>query len=245
MFDKHPTKAPAAPKEAVVEVGIAGMRDVAVIAKALEALKTEYDTRLGGIKDGPVLDYFVNTGAKTKSRPDNFRAVEEDGQASVVLRDRTTGLKESEIALCKANRIKTRKVVTVPGTYLFNPEHNTAEMRALITSLLQGKEGIPADLFMWQDEQSATMPEEGAMEALFKTGKADRIRTMIPVLGQIAVTPTLKENELEKHLDRVKTLITDAAVALTKAVAAAIQAKADKAAAKAAGKGKKGVPVAG
>lgn len=194
-----PAKAPKSKKPELETVEVEGMEAVASLKVVIDSLKAIHDSKMAEVKERMVA-YFATTGIKTKKGPANFRGVEGEASASCELRRRavTSPLTEDEITLCAAHNVPVEEVIDTVETYIINPEYlNDPAVMGAVEAALKKAKGIPADLFMKQEEKKKTVVADGCFDALFgsKLTKADA-EAMLGVIGVPAVKATLNSDNI-------------------------------------------------
>lgn len=192
---KTGAKSKKAEKEVVQIDGLEHLAAINALIKSLEGLKKtfESDTKR------QMTAHFVVKGRELKKRPENFKGVDGDAaEASCELRARSSasGLSAAEIEELAKFDIPTEEVVDTVDTYVLNPEYkDDQEVLGRVTKLLEGKKGIPADLFMKQEGRSKTVIAKEAMDIVFQLANAEDTKALLPIVGTLAIKSKLTDEQ--------------------------------------------------
>lgn len=173
---------------------VKGLEDLALVCAARKNFEAVEET-LGGPIKAQLREQFIEAGLAAKKRPDNYRGLERTATASCEFRKRGTNqpLNEAEIAAFERYGIPTEKVVIVPAAFIINPAYiEDKETLAKVSKVLLDA-GIPADLFMRQEEQSKICVPEAALDVLF-TKKPDVVEKMFDSVAVLGIKPKLEED---------------------------------------------------
>lgn len=221
MFDNAKTVKAAKPAKAgkeKVEVETAGLEEYAALDAAIKALTALRDSAGGNIKSA-MLDYYAAEGVRLGTKPDSYTGVEGTARASMELRVKASNiaLSADEVELLTTHNIPTQTVVATVETFIINPDYATdGEMLGKIEKALKSVKGIPADLFMKQEEVSKTVMGEGALNAVFKHD-VDTALDLLGVCGVPAIKAVLATDDVAQALKIVDRVINPAPTKKAKA----------------------------
>jgi len=171
------------------KVQIDGLNTLANIDAVMKALKAMRDTVEVDIKTAQK-DYFVAEAVRTGTRPDNFRGIDGNASASCELRTRGTNspLNPEEVKLCKEYGLPTATETSVQETFIINPEYlgNGALLERVGAAIAKVKD-IPEDFIKKQEAVSKTVVDAKALEVLCATKDANKISTLLGVVGVLAL----------------------------------------------------------
>ena len=203
MFDNAKTvntgtKKKAADKKASNQIaGIKAVASLDIVIKALTALKKTKDAE---VKD-EMATLFIAAGIEAKTRPANFKGVEDNCSASCEMRARasTSPLSEDEIALFTARGIPMETVTDTVESFIINPEYlSDPKVMGAVEAALKKVKGLPEDLFMKQEGKSKVILGEGALEALFAKHDEDTIADMLPITATLAIKPKMDSEDVSE-----------------------------------------------
>ena len=204
------TASAKAKKPATPEIEIDGLEDVAALDAAIKSLTALKKAKEAGVKEGPMTAYFVSTGAAAKARPQNFRGTDGSATASCELRIRssTSPLTDDEEGLMVAKGLPVEEVVEVAATYVINPAYLEDEvLLGKVEAALKKVSGIPQDFIMRQEGKSKKIVGEKALDELFANHSEAAIADLLPLVGVLAIKPTLADDDIMKAMDIVQRVI--------------------------------------
>lgn len=210
MFSNAKTvKAPSSKKKAEkaeVQIdGIANLAAIDAVIKSLQALRTTVEADI----KSEVNVQFLQKGCAAKKRPDNFKGIDTGASSSCELRIRSSAskLSDDEANLLKAEGISTTEVTEVIETYIINPAYkDDGKLLALIETKLKGVKGIPEDFIQFQEGKTKTVVGETALDEVFALD-IKKARTLLPLVGVLALKPKQDEDDLSASLDTVQALL--------------------------------------
>jgi hypothetical protein len=217
MFADAKTLETAKPKskktqqERVVVAGLEALASIDAVIKSLEAIKA---VKMTEVKD-QMAEKFIKDGIDKNDRPENFRGLEGNAEASCELRARSSNspLSDEEIAKYEEHNLPITKIETVVETFVINPEY-LADVKVMssIEAALKKVKGIPDDLFLRQQGVTKTVAGEDAIKMLFAgAATEEEVTEMLPLVGVLAVKPTLASDDLAAAFKIAAAIISPAA----------------------------------
>lgn len=188
------------------EIAIKGLEDLAAIDIAIGSLETIRETLEGSVKD-VMAAHFVKTGEILGRKPENFRGVEGNAEASCELKRRSSRsvLSDDEVELFKKNNIPYETITDVEACFLINPKYTeNAELLEKISNAIMSIEGIPDDLILRQTEKSRHVASDESINAIFKSKTA---KSLLKLATTMALKVTSKKADVVEALDHVKKII--------------------------------------
>lgn len=214
--DTKPAKGKKSEPLALYE--IPGMMDLAAM-ESLKSTAANLVTVAETVVRSAVVGHFIADGIETKARPKNFRGVEPrpknfdgvdkaSGAMQLRMRGEKSPLNEDEVKALTKRKIPTKKVVTVPETFIIDPEHvkNEAYLKIMEEALAPLMESgvLPKHLFKKQEEKSVIIADEGALEALFARYNKPRyvpiVAALLPMISTVAVASKATKNDLGESI---------------------------------------------
>lgn len=182
-------------KSAAPEVNVEGIERLA----ALEALKANLEAQIAIEKNNineKAMTYFVDTGMATKTRPANFKGLENGSEASLQLKDRSSRsyLNDEMIAVLKDHKIPYDRNVSKEETYYINPEYITdSDMMKMVGENLELL-NLPKDFILYQEEEFGNVATKDSVAAVFKLDDEDAVRELLPIVTTQAIKATLSDD---------------------------------------------------
>lgn len=206
MFDSAKPlkeKKPASRKQSAEQVAMKGLAKFAKIDALIKSLEGVKETLDGELKTEAMDHFITEAGGR---RPANFTAIDGQATASVQLKVRSTrsALKPDEVEFLKKAGVPVEVVVTTPKLFGINPKYATDEKMLEKIEKVLTKTGLPEDLFVVQEEVSATVANEKSIEAVF-AGNMDA--DVVRMVTTLAIKPTLEEVAVRELFDEVKQMV--------------------------------------
>lgn len=196
---------PKAKKGSKVEVAVAGLHQLAMVHALFTALETVKTTLETSVKDLGFA-YFQTQMHLTGTKPDSFRGIEGDAQASIELRKRGTNmpLNPAQVEQLRAAGFEPAEVEVVPELFGINPAHaGNEELLEKVSAALAGI--VPEDFIIRQPKQVKYVVSD---ELLAKVCAAKAAPEVVRTCTVLAVKPTLKQVNINGVLDYVRDLLT-------------------------------------
>ena len=190
---------------------IAGLEELASIDAAMKSLKAMKDTVEAEVKMHQKA-HFVEAGLAAGKRPANFKGYEGIAVASCELRARSSAspLSEEEQALLEEHGIPVTKVDTTVETFIINPQYlNDSALLEKVGNVIGKIKDLPADFIMKQEAVSKYIVAEDGLDKLFAlplekgnpdlaaANRANLVSTLIPIVGTLAIKPTIGDKMKE------------------------------------------------
>ncbi|MGI9571377.1 MAG: hypothetical protein ACR2PH_16920 [Desulfobulbia bacterium] len=200
MFDKAkatakkaPAKSKADKKERVEIPGLEQLAQINQALQALEALKSEVEVE---VKDAAV-DHFVTRGTEQSKRPDNFRGIEGNAEASCEVRKRSTAsaLSDAEQEVLGKFGISTEENVKTEEAFKINSAYFAdQELLQKVSEQLEKLDDVPEDFIVYQEQISKTVTTAKSLDEVFQVNakRADR-EALLRIVGTLAVKPKLND----------------------------------------------------
>lgn len=194
-----------APKSKTDEIAMEGVADYAALQAMVKMIEGVVGTMGRTLKD-KATDIFIKNGLAKKSRPKNFKAIEDKHSAGVQLRKKgeNSKLTPEEILICAEFNIPVEKVNHRPETLMFNPIYmNDPDTMKKIEKALMGIKGLPEDIILRQEGVYDTIVTDASIEAAFELPE-EKCRTVLPLLTTLVLVPKfdIKEGNLSPMMER-------------------------------------------
>lgn len=199
--------------------------------KVVMAMLTAAETEIkNGVKNGPMLDYFVTEGCATKSQPDNVDGYFNQHTATLQLRKRGTNMamSDEEIAVCQEHNVP---LTTLPAPLQFNSVYmaggnsydanKIGKLEAAIGKLIANGD-LPLDIIV-RGGAEKTVTTDNSIATVFRM--SDNIaRVLLPIVSVMAVgtkyaivdddiTPAIVDVAKVLQLPKLRMMMTEAAKA--------------------------------
>lgn len=195
-------KGKSKPKKKEVSIdGLEQLAEVDALIKNLEALREDLDRN---VKD-KAREIFIDLG-KT-ARPENFRGVDGDAEASIEFRKRSSRsvLTPAEVEAFEKLNIPVETIQDVSETYIINPAYagDSALLQKIDVALKKVKD-LPEDFILKQEGVSRKVVGENTVTAVFSKGL---IRQFFDSIGVLAVKPKLDVTDISAIAKKVAAYI--------------------------------------
>ena len=181
-----PKKGKKKEKPQVEIMGLSELSAIRHLKTMLEGLETAYESE---VKE-QIRNHFIYTGSKEGKRPDNFKGIAADADASCELRKRSTKsvLSDAEVDMLKKHGISFDITTDVVTTYLINPDYaKNAELMGKLDKALRNVESVPGDLFIKQVGKPIRTVTDETMNEIFDVevsqAERDRLFDAVTVLA--------------------------------------------------------------
>jgi len=195
LFDKA-KKLPAKKAAAKAEEVLVETKSLEVYA-AIDALEKQLKSLKETIRPevtAEMLAHFIDNG------PENYKGFEGKAYGSLELRKRSSasGLNDVEKDLLGRFNISTEQVEDRPETYIINQSYaQDIELLKKVSEALANVPDLPEDFLQFQESTKKTVITENSMKEVFRLNDKTSIKSLIPVVGTLAIKPkttaTIKE----------------------------------------------------
>jgi hypothetical protein len=187
-------------KEVTID-GLEQLAEIDAMIKNLSALREDLDRT---VKD-KAREIFIDLGQTT--RPENFRGVDGDAEASIEFRKRSTRsvLTPAEVEAFEKLNIPVETIQDVSETYIINPAYaGDSALLEKIDNALKKVKNLPEDFILKQGGTSRKVVGDDTVTEVFSKGL---IRQFFDTIGVLAVKPKLDVTDISVIAKKVMAYI--------------------------------------
>lgn len=185
-----PEKPKTSKKSDKREVHMQGLEDYAVLDSLIKSLSAMRETLGEELKESMKLE-FVKVGLETKKRPENYRGVEGDANASCELKKRSSAsvLTPEEVEMLTKDSIPFENKVVSPAKYVINSAYmNDQDVLNRVGAQIAKIKDLPDDFIVMEQEDVKPIVSDETLEKVFETGLANKF---IDVVSVFSIKPTM------------------------------------------------------
>jgi predicted regulator of amino acid metabolism with ACT domain len=187
---------PKTKKSNKAEIQLEGLEQFALLDSLIKSLEAVRDTYCDMVKCD-AREIFAKADGK---RPENFRGIDGDAEASIELRKRSSRstLSEEEVATLTEHKVPFDVVDDVTETFVINPEYaNDSALLGKIDKALGGVKGLPENFILRQAGVSRRVVSDATIDHVFAHGLASELMDTVTTL---AVKAKLNVPNMQKAL---------------------------------------------
>lgn len=202
-------KPKAAKRDKKQRFEVTGLYELTLLDVAIKNLTSLKKTADQGVK-AEAKELFMEQAAEVGKRPENFRGVEKEAEASVELRKRSerSPLKEAEVEALTEAGVPVGTVEDVTETFVVNPDYaNDTKLLAKVEKALAGVKGLPEDLFLKQEGAARTVVTDETVDTVF--ANEELTEQFFDTVAVLALKPKLNEGDVGTALKYLAEVLED------------------------------------